>query len=194
MQRTQVRFLVATLVAASLVWIGYRVAGTVARQRHDVVGTALRILPDAAQRLQDFHRVKLENGRMVWELRAREAHFFEEDNRALIQRPEMIFYTDGEQRARLRGDEGHVILDGTDLQTVELTGSVRVEGDGYVLETHRAVYERERDVIVAPGSVRIVGKNLTVQGDELEVAVSTNHLTLRRDVHVTLTNRDGQGS
>jgi LPS export ABC transporter protein LptC len=193
MQRTHVRFLVVALVVASLVWIGYRVAGTIGRQRHGPVGTALGILPDAAQRLRDFHRVKLENGRMVWELRAQEAHVFEEDHRAVVRHPEMIFYTDGEQRARLRGDEGRVVLDGVELEAVELSGNVQVEGDGYQLETAKATYKRGNDVIVAPGDVRIAGKNLTVEGRDLEVAVSTRRLTLKRDVHVTLTKRDGQG-
>jgi LPS export ABC transporter protein LptC len=194
MQRAHVRFLVVALVAASLAWIGYRVAGTIGRQRRDPVGAALGILPDAAQRLRDFHRVKLEDGRMVWELRAQEAHVFEEDHRAVVRHPEMIFYTDGEQRARLRGDEGQVFLDGAELRAVELSGNVQVEGDGYQLETEKAIYTRERDVIVAPGDVRIAGRNLSVEGSDLEVAVSTRRLTLKRDVHVTVTNRDGQGS
>ena len=193
MRRTQVRLLVGTLVAASLVWIGYRVTDTVSRRR-DVVGSALRILPEAAQRLQDFHRVKLENGRMVWELRAREAQLFEDDHTAVVRAPEMIFYVDGVERARLRGDEGHVMLDGVDLRSVELVGAVRVEGEGYVLDTDRATYERDRDVILAPGRIHIASDNLTVEGRDMEITVSTRRLTLHRDVQVTVTNDDEDGS
>ena len=195
MQRTQLRLVAVTLVAASLAWIGYRVADTMSRRRHDAVGDILPIVPDAAQRLQDFHRVKLENGRLAWELRAREAQYFEEEQRAVVRQPEMIFYSDGEERARLRGAEGRLVFDGTDLQTVDLEGAVRVDGDGFVVETELATYNRDRDIVSAPGAVRIVGRTLTVLGNEMEIAVSTRRMTLRRDVHVTVANEtNGSGS
>jgi len=195
MQRTQLRLIAVTLVVASLSWIAYRVADTMSRRRHDVVGDALQIVPDAAQRLQDFHRVKLENGRLAWELRAREAQYFEEEQRAVVQGPEMIFYSDGEERARLRGAEGRLVFDGTDLVSVDLEGAVRVDGDGFVVETELATYERDRDIVTAPGAVRIIGRELTVLGSEMEIAVSTQRMTLRRDVRVTVANEsNGSGS
>lgn len=195
MQRAQLRLIAVTLVVASLAWIGYRVADTMSRRRHDAVGDALQIVPDAAQRLHDFHRVKLENGRLAWELRAREARYFEEEQRAVVEKPEMIFYSDGEERARLRGAEGRLVFDGTDLLTVDLEGAVRVDGDGFVVETELATYDRDRDIVTAPGAVRIVGRRLTVLGSEMEIAVSARRMTLRRDVRVTLANRsDSAGS
>lgn len=194
MQRAQVRVLVVTLVAASLAWIAYRVTDTVTRRRPDLVMDALRLLPDAAQRLQDFHRVKLENGRMIWELRAQEAQLFEEEHRAVVQGPEMIFYGDGTERGRVRGDEGVLILDGAEIESVELRGAVRVEGDGYVLETEQATYVRARDVIVAPGAVRISGKRLAAAGDQMEIDVSDRRLVLRGTVRVTLAGRDDHPS
>jgi LPS export ABC transporter protein LptC len=192
MQRTQLRLVVVTLVVSSLAWIGYRVADTMSRRRHDAVGDVLQILPDAAQRLQDFHRVKLENGRLEWELRAREAQYYEEEHRAVVQQPEMIFYSDGEERARLQGAEGRLVFDGTDLLTVELRGGVRVQGDGFVLETDLAAYDRDRDVITAPGPVHIDGRDLTVLGQQMEIAVSSQLLTLRRDVRVTVRPKDDE--
>jgi LPS export ABC transporter protein LptC len=195
MQRAQLRLIAVTLVVASLAWIGYRVADTMSRRRHDAVGDVLQMVPDAAQRLQDFHRVKLENGRLAWELRAREAQYFEEEQRAVVREPQMIFYSDGEERARLRGSEGRLVFDGTDLQTVALEGAVRVDGDGFVVETDVATYDRDRDLVTAPGAVRIVGQDLTVLGSEMEIAVSAQRMTLRRDVRVTVANAsNGAGS
>jgi lipopolysaccharide assembly outer membrane protein LptD (OstA) len=98
------------------------------------------------------------------------------------------------KEGRLAAEEGNVVFNGTDLQTVELRVAVRVEGEGYVVETEAATYDRERDVIVAPGAVRIVGRNLTILGTEMEIAVSTNKMTLHRDVHVTLATTDAEGS
>jgi LPS export ABC transporter protein LptC len=194
MQRAQLRLIVLALAVASLAWIGYRVADMLANRRQDAVDTALRLLPDAAQRLQEFRRVKLEHGRRVWELSAQEAQYFDDAQQAVVRGPEMVFYTDGQEKARLSGEEGRLTFEGTDLRVVEMRGGVRVEGAGYVLETGVATYERARDVVVAPGSVRIAGHNLTVQGNEMEISVAARVLTLHRDVHVTLANPDGNGS
>lgn len=194
MQRAQLRLIVVTLVAVSVAWIVFRVTDTIMRRRHAAVGAALQILPEAAQRLEDFHRIKLENGKMVWELRAREAQYFEGDQSAVVLGPRMIFYTDGEERARLSGAEGHLTFDGTDLVSVEVRGAVSVEGDGYVVQTEQATYNHGRDAIVAPGAVRIAGGNLTVRGEGMNVAVSALRLTLQRNVHVTVAKPDGHGS
>jgi LPS export ABC transporter protein LptC len=194
MHRAQLRLIVVLLVVVALGWVGYRVSGVMGSRPPDDVGTVLRLLPDAAQRLQDFQRVKLEDGHVVWELSAHEAQYFEEGHRAVVKGPEMTFYSDGVKEGRLAAEEGNVVFNGTDLQTVELRVAVRVEGEGYVVETEAATYDRERDVIVAPGAVRIVGRNLTILGTEMEIAVSTNKMTLHRDVHVTLATTDAEGS
>jgi LPS export ABC transporter protein LptC len=193
MQRVQLRLIVVTLVAASLVWIGYRVADTVSR-RQDIVDSAPQILPNAAQRLEDFHRVKLEHGALAWELRAKEAQYFDDDSVAVVHDPEMIFYSDGTEQARLRGKEGHLTFDGQDMTSVELRGAVVVEGSGYVLETEQATYHRDRDVINAPGAVRITSDTMTVLGTEMDIVVSSRLMTLHRDVRVTITNAGGDES
>ena len=194
MQHAQLRLILVTVAVASLAWIGYRVADTLRNRREQPLGSALRLLPDAALRLHDFRRVKLEDGRAVWEVSAREAQYFEDGNRAVVRRPEMVFYADGGDKARVAGGEGSLSFDGADLRSVELHGGVHVEGSAYVIETEAATYERDRDVIIAPGTVRISGRNLEVQGNEMEVFVSTRRLTLHRDVCVTLTSPDGHKS
>ena len=191
MQRRQLRLAVFMIASASLAWIGYRVADVLSDRRQETAVPALRLLPDAAQRLQDFRRVKLERGRTVWELSAREAQTFDGEDRAVVRGPEMVFYSDDVEKGRLSGEEGHLTFDGSDLRSVEMRGRVRVEGAGYVMETDVALYERDRDVIVAPGAVRIAGHNLTVHGSEMEIAISERLLTLRRNVTVTLANPNG---
>jgi len=194
MQRTQLRLIVVTLALASLAWVCYRVADTLTNRRQRAGGSVLRLLPDAALRLHDFQRVKLEHGRTVWQLSAREAQYFEEGNRAVVKEPQMVFYAEGGEKASIAGEEGNLSFDGKDLRSVEMCGMVRVEGSGYVLETDSATYERDRDVIMAAGPVRILGHNLAVRGSDMEISVSTHRLTLQHEVHVTLTNADGNRS
>jgi LPS export ABC transporter protein LptC len=195
MRRARLRLFVLALVVAALGWIAYRVvADVVALRRSDLVNTALQLVPDAAQRIEDFRRVKLQDGQPVWEISAREAQYFESDQRVVIRNPEMIFYEAGAEKARLHSDKGQLVLDGKELQTVEMQGAVQLEASGLTLRTDAATYMRERDAIVAPGQVTISGPDLTVEGSDMEVTVSTQRLTLRRRVRVTLTNRDDRRS
>jgi len=49
---------------------------------------AARFLPEAAQRIQNFRRVKMEGDRKAWEIAAREAQYFEDDQAVSVQAPE----------------------------------------------------------------------------------------------------------
>jgi len=42
------------------------------------------VLPNVAQRIQNFHRVKVDNGRKVWEVSAREAQYLENEEVVVV--------------------------------------------------------------------------------------------------------------
>jgi len=65
--RSRLRLLVGVLLVAAIgggVWLLWRDAA--ARRAAEVAAVAIEVLPDVSQRIQDFHRVKVENGRKVW--------------------------------------------------------------------------------------------------------------------------------
>lgn len=181
------------MLVALLGGIGFLLATSLQRQRdHDVAQTALDLLPQVAQRIQDFHRVKTQDGRKVWEIAAREAQYFEDEHEVEVREPLVrLFLKDG-RAVGLSGHNGRVSLDGRELRDVEVTGGIEVQFADYVVRTERARYTRSTDRISSPQPVEIMGRDLNLRGDRMEVDVSAQRLRLFRNVSMTLNPRPAQ--
>src|SRR5712671_5751585 len=67
----------------------------------------LDFLPEAAQRIQNFRRVKMDGDRKAWEVAAREAQYFEDDQQVKVEGPEVSLFLKGDQGVvSVRGDQG----------------------------------------------------------------------------------------
>jgi len=188
MRRTRLRAALLIVVAAALTGIGALVTRSVtARRAHTLRALGSDFLPQVAQRIQNFHRVKVQHGRTVWELTAKDAQYFEKRSEIVVREPQMTFFLDGgARRAHVTGAEGHVVLDGRELRSLTLRGSVSVRLDDLELETEEATYDHARDLITAPATVTVHGRTLDVRGRGMEVEVGPQHIRLLDDVHTTV--------
>ena len=195
MQRKWLRTALLLVVGAALGGIGYLVSRNVSARRVDArYELGLDFLPEVAQHIQNFHRVKVENGRTVWEINALDAQYFEETHQVVVHAPRMTFYLDqGKRAAHVAGDQGRLVLDGQEVESLTLEGSVVVTLDDLHLETDEATYVRARDLIVSPAPVFMRGPTLEVHGRGMEVEVGPQLVRLLSDVHTTVRN-DGTKS
>lgn len=185
--RSRLRLLVGAALVAALGMGAWLLASEMTRQRLAGRGRELiDVLPGVAQRIQNFHRVKIVDGRKVWELSASEAQYREGDSTIRVRNPLVqLFFEDGREIS-LRGASGVVFLDGRELQRIEVEGEIAVRFGEYVLSTEKATYQAQRNVVVAPGSVHIRGGGLDLQGEQMEIEVATWRLHLAARVQMTL--------
>jgi LPS export ABC transporter protein LptC len=175
-QRRRLRGVLIATVMASLTALGFVLGRTmVQRDRAERALPAQDLLPEVSQRIREFRRVKVSDGRTVWELKAREAQYFEEQKEIVVSDPEVAFYGDGDT-VRMVGREGRVRLDGRELDRLDVDGGVRVEVGDYRLETEQAVYYRDRNSIVAPKGIRVSGSEVDLTGDVLVVDLGTQRI------------------
>jgi len=174
----------AVLLVAGIAWM---VAGSLRAQwRREVTQTGLDLLPQVAQRIQDFHRVKTQDGRKVWEVAAREAQYLDEAHQVLVKEPLVhLFLKDGRD-VGLSGHEGRILLDGRELDQVDLRGSIEVEFGGYTAHAEQAVYRHADNLISSSEPVEIFGRALELRGERMEVDVGSQTLRLFRRVTMTL--------
>ena len=185
--RTRLRWLVVALLVAVLAAGGWLLQRDfAARRRAEHARPIVDVLPNVAQRIQDFHRVKVDNGRKVWEVSAREAQYIEADQVVVVEVPVVQVFLEDGRTVALRGQSGKVFLDGKELQRVELVGDIEVQLGEYTMRTDAARYESERGVIVAPGRVQITGSGFQLQGESMEVNVDAQRLLLSKQVETTL--------
>jgi len=177
---------IALIVALVSAGVGLLVREYWARGQSAVDGEAIGIVPNVAQRIQDFHRVKVDKGRKVWEVSAREARYHDDRGVVIVNEPVVSFFAKDGREISLRGEEGKVALSARELRSVEMTGDIVVRLGDYALRTRSARYERLRGMIVAPGPVEISGGSLEARSDRMEIDIDHHILRLRDDVHVTL--------
>ena len=187
LMRTRLRWLVVAVLVVVLgagAWLLEQ--GFAARRRADQTRAIVEVLPNVAQRIQNFHRVKVDNGRKVWEVSAREAQYLESEEVVVVDGPAVeVFLQDGRTVA-LRGDRGKVFLKQRELQSVELQGDIQVQLGEYDLRTDAARYEAERGVIIAPGPVRITGSGFELHGERMEVDVAAQQPVVSEQVQTTM--------
>jgi LPS export ABC transporter protein LptC len=197
MSRAQFRFVLGVAVLLLLVTIGYHLIVNVQTQR---ARTALidKIVPDlsqeAEQRMQDFRRFKVRDGKKVWEIAARQARYFGESSEVVVDDPEVsLYFGDGEVIA-FRCREGRVQLDAgaQDITKMELRGDLEMRLGDFVLNTQEAIYESKLNVISSPSLLQVLGPGLTVEGQGYTIEVAHKRLTLDSDVRTTFTTGEMQ--
>lgn len=182
------RLVVAVVVLAVLGLLGGVVATRVTRARleRELARQAADLLPDVAQRIQNFHRMKVDKGRKVWEVSAREARYHADDSLVIVAEPAVAFFLADGRSVALKGREGRVRLDGHELEHVDLEGDIQIQFGDYSMRTDSARYDRAADTIVAPGPVSVTGRELDVQGERFELDLDTQRMRLRDKVQVVV--------
>ena len=187
MRRRRLRTTLLVVVTAALVGIGYQVMRSVRATRARLPKAIALDLPEFAQQMKDFRRVKTKEGKPVWEVKAAEAQYFDDRGAIVVRAPEVVFFfDDGKRRATLSGTEGLLQLTGQELESVNVHGDVHVTLDDLVFRTAEASYERARDLISAPGAVTITGNAIDVQAQGMEVLVTPQQLRLLAQVQTVL--------
>ena len=196
MSRYQVRFVTAVAAVLLIVGIVYHLTVTLRKQHHNekmIAKMKADVVPEADQRMQNFRRVQVRDGKKVWEIAARQARYFEANGEVVVEAPEVSFYLSDGQVIALRCGEGRLHM-GKDEKTVtqmELKTDLQMQIGDLLLHTQEAVYDSEHDTISSPGAVQITSRGLLVEGQGYMVDVADKRLTLNADVHTTLTKEEG---
>lgn len=195
MSREQLRFVLGLTVAASLLIVGYFVVSALRAQKvndDEIRRLAADVVPEAEQRMQNFRRAKIRDGKKVWEIAARQARYSQEHGDIVVEGPEVSLYLKDGEVVALRCREGRVRLDNDEeVMRLELAGEIEVRLNGFVITTDSAVYESEQNTISSPGTVRVVGNGVEVEGQGYSVDVAEKRLSLAANVRTTVMRKEG---
>lgn len=147
----------------------------------------LDFLPQVAQRIQNFRRVKMEGDRKVWEVAAREAQYFEDDHQIVVDGPDVSFFVKDDQGVvSVKGTQGKILLEGREMDRVDLEGNIELRFRDYLVKTDRAFYQRADDTVVSPGAVVVTGDGLSLQGERMTVEMSSQRVRVEGKVRTVL--------
>lgn len=147
----------------------------------------LDFLPQVAQRIQNFRRVKMDGDKKVWEVAAREAQYFEEERQVVVDEPEVRFFVkDEEGVVSVKGKQGKILLDGREMDRVDLEGDIELRFRDYLVKTERAFFQRADDVVVSPGPVVVTGDGVSLSGERMTVEMESQRVRVEGKVRTVL--------
>jgi len=195
--RAKLRLLAGAAALAGIIAIGVLlVRNQRAYHLGEIAALGLKVAPEAAQRIQDFRRVKVKDSRKVWEVSAREARYLEERGEVLVTEPKVTFYLpDGRSGGRggvisMEGGEGRLALEGRELVKLWLDGGIDLRFKDFALQTDRATFDQGAEKVIVPGPVAITGNGVSVKGAGMVIDVRAERVVLS-DVESTFSGRDG---
>jgi LPS export ABC transporter protein LptC len=193
--RRRVRNVLGLVVLVAVGAVGVQLGRNLwAQHLRSLRTSALDFLPEVAQRIQNFRRVKMEGDRKVWEVAAKEAQYFEEDQQIVVRDPVVSFYLKGDQGAvSLKGNEGKIVLSGREMQRVDLTGEIELRFRDYLVKTDHATYAQDTDTVVTP-SVAVTGDGLDLHGSRMTVEMATQRLRVEGAVETVLQRASAPGA
>jgi LPS export ABC transporter protein LptC len=143
----------------------------------------------ADQRIQNFRRVSIREGKKEWEIAAREARYFAAEGMVVVYGPEVAFYLGQGEVVSVQGEEGRLYLQGQEVERIVLKGKLEVRFGDFLIATEEAIYSQPQDRIFSPGAVEITGRGLTIKGEGCEVVVADKKFILARNVQTVVVPR-----
>lgn len=182
MERTQIRRVLIVGVMLALVGLGFTLGRSIVGQRQTEAPPPTDLEPDVTQRIKEFRRVKVKDGRKEWELTAQQAEFFTEQGEVAITGPKLAFYGGEGRDVEVKGREGRVFLQDGDVQRIELSGGIDVTVGGYFVQTDSATYFQNINSIAAPGEVRLTSSDIALTGQAMLLELGSRKVLFRNGV------------
>jgi LPS export ABC transporter protein LptC len=180
------RLILLLAIVLSLGGVGYKVTETIIANKVRAIRNnpleALDYLPEAALRIKDFHRAKIEDGRKVWEIFGDEANYYKQQKEAVVRKPRFYFYDSKGEVAETSGEVARIFLNEKELEKMEIQGGIRVSYQGYVLKSEEAIYLPATDQIVLPSRAVLTSEGMELEGASMEVELQDRKVRLLNNV------------
>src|SRR5690606_30815626 len=173
---SHVRLALIVAVMLALAGLGFVLGRTLVAQQVAEAPPPPDLEPDVSQRMKEFRRVKVKDGRKVWELTAREAEYFASKGEVVVEEPKLAFFTDDGRNVAVTGHQGKIQLDGGNVKQIELDGGIDVTVGEYFLQTDRAIYVESLNAIVAPGDVSLTSPEISLAGNTMVLDIPSQRV------------------
>ena len=134
--------------------------------------------------LQDFHRVEVRDGKPAWEVIAKNARYFPDEEVTHVNQANVTIYREDGEPVSISSRAAKLHLSEGALRKAELEGGVRVLAQSNVrIDAEYAVYDLQRKQILVPEAVEITGDGFEVRGIGLEFEIDKQIVKLQKQVY-----------
>jgi len=181
------------VILLSIVLIGGIVLVSIwANLRERKASERVEKLPEAStggadMRLEKIRFVEDKHGQKTWELEAKSAHQYQDQNMIILEDVKVTYYAKEGRTFFLTGKQGKVYQNSKD---VDLVGDVVLtSNDGYQLKTHSASYRHLEKIVSTPDPVEIEGEQIRLTGKGMLVNMEAKTFKILGQVKTQLRGR-----
>jgi LPS export ABC transporter protein LptC len=152
-----------------------------------VSSTTSNLIPGESLKVSDIkYSQDYKNGEGKWELKAKEAHFFDETQLVALKDVLLTFDSFKRNSFTIKGNEGEYF---------RKTGKIILKGDvtgsstnGYQIETGLLIYRPKDESMETDEPIRVIGPFFRVRGDGLYVDLKREKFMVKSNVCTTITS------
>ncbi len=148
---------------------------------------SVNTIEEADARLGEFTFTQSKGETVEWQLRAKQAHLFEKDKRAVLREVILTLYGGAGDEVTVQGEEGTFNTATKDFVLANQDAPIVVQTrSGYTIYTKRLEWVEAVREIRTTAPVRIVGHGLEIRGRGLMGRIPSEEFEILQDVHVDL--------
>lgn len=141
----------------------------------------------ADMRLEKIQFVEDKHGHKTWELEAKSAQQFQDQNIVVLEDVKVTFYAKEGRTFFLTGRQGKIYQDS---KNVDLVGDVVLTSDeGYELKTHSIAYRHSDKIVSTQDPVEIEGEQIRLTGKGMLVNIEAKTFKILSQVKTQLKGR-----
>ncbi|MDH4152699.1 MAG: LPS export ABC transporter periplasmic protein LptC [Nitrospira sp.] len=146
-----------------------------------------KTIEDADAKLGEFTFTQSKGEAIEWQVRAKQARLFEQEQRAVLREVVLTLYGGAGDEVTVQGEEGTFNTATKDFVLANHEAPIVVQTrSGYTIYTNRLEWVEAVREIRTTAPVRIVGHGLEIRGQGLMGRLSSEEFEILQDVHVDL--------
>ena len=140
---------------------------------------AMDIDTKAALVLNQLKQLSKKNGITEWELNADSARLFKEEDKAVLDKVHVKFFTKDNKEVNLESKKGNL---NTKSHDMTFSDQVIVTYEGAQLKTDQLQYHKKKHIITSVSSVLFEKDRSLIKGDSMLLDLNTNTIVLKGNV------------
>lgn len=127
------------------------------------------VIPEkpASVSLEKFTRKSTKNGKTAWEITGSTVNVYNQDDLAKIENPILTLYRDEPEPIVITAKTALINFVGQEIIQADLNKDVIIQNTNYTIETDHAEFYQTKNLLIAPGPVKITSEQFNVTGRDL---------------------------
>lgn len=129
-----------------------------------VLRDVANVVPGALFHARNFKWTQMKGGQSQWRLSARDASYAKDKTSLALTDAHLAMLSNDGKDVAVSAPHALISLTGNHIHRAHLSGGLTINYGDFVVTTAEATFVPDKDIVTAPGEVKVVGKGLTVTG------------------------------